>query len=426
MKHRLLLVVLLLLFVATVAAQTDSGVPVSPEKATLLEKYRTELESSFVITAGDPFSQTLPDPLLVVGSNLDTLEKEFYPRIRADFPDIPHVQDTETAYNGRSIYDYNLVLIGGPKHNRVSRALYEDGIYDFHRNTSKLRIVILGIPNATSAGAAVLYGTVYGFEFTSDKWVPIMALIPPEAVPAAAVATGIALAGLAPEFLNFIKKFLKTATEEIGEEVLLDRTSHKQTPRSVSKMIILGVSRVELMHIIASFILFGIFMDWAVSSKSLFIQNLPAYLIGAGLALVGHEFLHNFTSYRSGIESEFRISPVGMVSVAITSVLFGNVFATPGMTHLYGEASPDQRGKVALSGPLVSFVMVVLFWLLAGYGGFAGSVGQAGFGIAFIMAVFEMLPIRPMDGKEVKSWNRWVWRLYFVPVFLLYAWTFLV
>jgi hypothetical protein len=31
-----------------------------------------------------------------------------------------------------------------------------------------------------------------------------------------------------------------------------------------------------------------------------------------------------------------------------------------------------------------------------------------------------MLPIRPLEGKEVKGWNRWAWHLYFIPVFILY------
>jgi Zn-dependent protease len=422
---RWLLVALLLLFIAVAAAQADYGTDLTQEQAAVLEKYRTELEDSLVIREGDPFSQNLPNPLVVIGSHLDAVEKQYYPEIMAYFPAAPRIPDTETTYNGKPLDDYNLILIGGPKYNRVSRELYEQGVFTFKRNTSKPSIVAMGIPNATSAGAAVMVGNIYGFEFIPDKTVPMMEVIPPEAVPVAAATTGIALAGLGTKLLAFLRKFTQTAIEEIGEEVLLEKASYKQIPRGLNKIALLGLSRIEFMHIIASFMLFGAFMAWAVSPASLFLDNLPAYLIGAGLVLIVHEFVHNFTSHRFGVESEFRTSAVGMIAVAITSVLFGNVFAVPGRTIVYGDPTQDQRGKIALSGPVLSFSMVLLFWLLADYGGFVGSIGLAGFNVAFIMAVYEMLPITPMDGKEVKNWKRWVWALFFFPVLALYAWTFL-
>ncbi|MBN1762513.1 MAG: hypothetical protein JW878_05485 [Methanomicrobia archaeon] len=426
MKRWLLVVVaLLLLSIAVAAAQPADDTDLTQEQAAVLEKYQAELESGLIIMEGNPFSQHLPNPLIVIGSHLDAVEKKYYPTILAEYPGVPQIQDTDTAYNGKSIYDYNLILIGGPTHNRISTELYEQGVYDFERKTSRPKIVILGIQNATSAGAAVLCGTIYGFKFVPDKTVPMMEVIPPEAVPVAAATTGIALAGLGTKLLAFLRKFTQTAVEEIGEEVLLEKASYKQIPRGLNKIALLGLSRIEFMHIIASFVLFGAFMAWAVSPASLFLENLPAYLIGAGLVLIVHEFMHNFTSHRFGVESEFRTSAVGMIAVAITSVLFGTVFAVPGKTILYGEPTQDQRGKIALSGPVLSFIMVLLFWLLADYGGFLGSIGLAGFNVAFIMAVYEMLPITPMDGKEVKSWKRWVWALFFFPVFALYAWMFL-
>ncbi len=415
----------LALVLALAAAQPDYGVGAEGDRAVLVERYRAELESGFIIIEGDPFSRNLPDPLIVIGSALDAVEQRYYPVLVAEFPDVPQVRDTETSYNGRSIYEYNLILIGGPTHNRVSTALFEAGLVEFERKTSRPRVVVLSIPNATAAGAGVLCGTIYGFTFVPDKWVPAMMVLPPEAVPAAAATTGILLAGVLPRLLAFIRKFAKTVAEELSEEVLLEKTRPGQAPQGLAKSALLGLSRIELRHLTAAFILFGLFMAWAESSISLFVQNLPAYLLGAGLVLIIHEYVHDRVSHRFGIEAEFRISPIGLASVAITSVLFGTVFATPGRTFIYGEATENERGKIALAGPLVSVVMVALFWLLMDSGGFAGSVGLAGFNVAFIMAVYEMLPIRPLEGKEVKAWNRWAWRLYFFPVFILYAWIFL-
>ena len=423
---RLLVLLILVLAVGIVTAQSDGGRDGAPADAELLGQYRAELESGLILTQGEPFALDLPHPLVVIGSNLDAVEQQYYPLILTDYPDVPRIPDTETSYGGRSIYEYNLILVGGPKHNQVTKQLFEDAVFEFQRTTSKPKIVIIGVPNATAAGAGILCGTIYGFDFVPKKRVPIMAVLPPEAAPAAAATTGILLAGLATKLLAFIKRFFSTAAEEVSAEVFMEKTGHQELPAGLGTQTILGLSRVELAHLGVSFLLFGGFMAWTASTLSSFLQNLPPYILGAGLVLIVHELLHNFTAHRYGVESEFRIAPVGLLSVAITSLIFGTVFAVPGRTILYGNATEDQRGKIALAGPLVSFVMVILFWLASGLGGFVGSIGLAGFAVAFVMAVYEMLPIRPMDGKEVRSWSRRAWRLYFIPVFLLYAWTFLV
>jgi Zn-dependent protease len=422
---RLLLLLILLLAVGIVTAQSEDGRG-SPADAELLGQYRGELESGVILMQGEPFAQDLPYPLVVIGSNLDAVEQQYYPLILTDYPNVPQIPDTETSYSGRSIYEYNLILVGGPKHNQVSKQLFEDAVFEFQRTTSKPKIVIIGVPNATAAGAGILCGTIYGFDFVPRKRVPIMAVLPPEAAPAAAATTGILLAGLGTKLLAFIKRFFSTAAEEVSEEVLLEKTGHQELPAELGKQTILGMSRVELAHLGVSFVLFGGFMAWTESTLSSFLHNLPPYILGAGLVLIVHELVHNFTAHRYGVESEFRIAPVGLLSVAITSLIFGTVFAVPGETILYGNATEDQRGKIALAGPLASFVMAILFWLASGLGGFVGSIGLAGFAVAFVMAVYEMLPIRPMDGKEVRSWSRRAWCLYFIPVFLLYAWTFLL
>ena len=43
-----------------------------------------------------------------------------------------------------------------------------------------------------------------------------------------------------------------------------------------------------------------------------------------------------------------------------------------------------------------------------------------GFSINLLAAVFELLPITPCDGKDVFSWNKFVWVLVFFPLVLVY------
>jgi|SRR5215218_2881411 len=106
-----------------------------------------------------------------------------------------------------------------------------------------------------------------------------------------------------------------------------------------------------------------------------------------------HELGHSWVARREGIEVD-----------AITLWLFG------GVSQLKGRfTSPGAEFRVAVSGPLVSIGLGVLFMLIAVAGlptevdGVAAWLGY----INLILAVFNLLPASPLDGGRVLHAALW-------------------
>jgi Zn-dependent protease len=91
--------------------------------------------------------------------------------------------------------------------------------------------------------------------------------------------------------------------------------------------------------------------------------------------------------------------------------LIGFLFAAPGAVCIAGNMSKETNGRVSIAGPMVNIMfaaaslalcmvfngswLVVPFYLLASLNAF--------------LAVFNLLPIPPLDGSKVLAWNKGVW-----------------
>ena len=140
-----------------------------------------------------------------------------------------------------------------------------------------------------------------------------------------------------------------------------------------------------------------------------------AGLFGMSLALVTisflfHELGHKFTAQKFGLWSEYRMYPTGLALALIMS-LFGFLFAAPGAVCIAGNMTRESNGKVSIAGPSVNIVfaaigligsiimngtwLVVPFYLLASLNAF--------------LAVFNLIPIPPLDGSKIIAWNKMQW-----------------
>lgn len=154
--------------------------------------------------------------------------------------------------------------------------------------------------------------------------------------------------------------------------------------------------------------------------------NAAVALVVVGSGFIMHEMMHKFVARRYGFWAEFRLWVNGLVLALITSTL-GFVFAAPGATYVSSvNATKKQNGVISLAGPLTNVVVGAAFLpLVLSTSYLTAEIGTVGFGINTFLALFNMVPIMPLDGAKVFRWNRVYWAIVFLPLLIGFLVVFL-
>ena len=194
-------------------------------------------------------------------------------------------------------------------------------------------------------------------------------------------------------------------------------------------MFMLKFTGKEIRDLIISFIVIALAFSILYSNRDfngiLFI--FPIVAIGVGAGFIFHELGHKFAAMHYGYWAEYQLWPTGLV-IALVSSFFGFIFAAPGAVVIYSQGmEKSENGLVSLAGPAVNIVLGLIFL------GILNSLGQVtdyngyiialicllGTRINFFLATFNLLPIPPLDGSKVLSWNALVWIVAFAISALL-------
>ena len=156
------------------------------------------------------------------------------------------------------------------------------------------------------------------------------------------------------------------------------------------------------------------------------LQNPSAFIVGAlrslltlAPAFILHEIAHKIMAKRYGCWAEFRADPSGLRFGVILSAITGWVFMAPGAVMVLGKTTVSQFGRIALAGPVTNIVLWILgaaLFLLGEATGLRTNITDMllqtwMFGNG-ILALFNMLPFGPLDGKKIKTWSEtvfWIW-----------------
>jgi Zn-dependent protease len=140
------------------------------------------------------------------------------------------------------------------------------------------------------------------------------------------------------------------------------------------------------------------------------------YWFGTSIVLVitsflCHELGHKFVAQRYGAWSEYRMFPAGLLFCLILSFV-GILFAAPGAVYIRGRIDDKMNGKISAAGPGVNIILgYIAFALALATTGFSSAIfGLLAYLNAFL-ALFNMIPIPPLDGSKIVKWN--------IPVFVI-------
>jgi Zn-dependent protease len=165
------------------------------------------------------------------------------------------------------------------------------------------------------------------------------------------------------------------------------------------------------------------------------LQIFVLTLLIIGTGFLGHELAHKFTAQHYGAWAEFKLWTIGAIMALVFAFIPPGtfVFAAPGAVYIASRSSyigdvMDRRtnGVISLMGPLVNIAAAGIF----GVAYAVLSVAHVGLTISgfnpllwavFInlwLGSFNMIPFFILDGQKVLSWNRPVWALITIPLWI--------
>lgn len=169
--------------------------------------------------------------------------------------------------------------------------------------------------------------------------------------------------------------------------------------------------------------------DLVVASAALvFIFSYPGFLSRPSLLFVSamaivsgfalHELAHRFVANRFGAAARFRMWSEGLVvALILTIATNGNfVFAAPGAVminsvrfSLRGLVAIGKRefGVISAAGPVTNLILASVFVALH----FATANGAFLYAahVNVSLALFNMIPVPPLDGSKVFAWSLTAW-----------------
>jgi Zn-dependent protease len=203
--------------------------------------------------------------------------------------------------------------------------------------------------------------------------------------------------------------------------------------------------RRELVALITAWVVLGIsfstrymFAGWFANPLA-FLEVFLLTMLVIGTGFLGHELAHKFTAQKYGAWAEFRLWTIGAIMALVFAAIPPGtfVFAAPGAVYIasrstyIGDAMDRKaNGIISLTGPLVNVAAAGIFALA--YVGLSAAGIRAfvinGFNflpwaifINLWLGAFNMIPFFILDGQKVLTWNRGIWALITIPLWLATA-----
>ncbi|MBI3413176.1 MAG: site-2 protease family protein [Candidatus Aenigmarchaeota archaeon] len=157
----------------------------------------------------------------------------------------------------------------------------------------------------------------------------------------------------------------------------------------------------------------------------------PSLLFASAMAIASgfvlHELAHRFVANKFGVTARFAMWKEGLAIALILAIATNGsfVFAAPGAVMI-NSVRFSLRGLVALgkkeygiisaAGPVTNLFLAAAFALL--HSSTADNLFLYAAHVNVSLALFNMIPIPPLDGSKVISWSLAVWAVIIAAIAL--------
>lgn len=152
------------------------------------------------------------------------------------------------------------------------------------------------------------------------------------------------------------------------------------------------------------------------------LQVLPISMFILLFAFLGHEIAHRQVARRLGYHAFFQADYQLLPLALILPLFFGFIFAAPGAVvispfRLYGRGGDRDVFFIAAAGPLTNITFAAV-----GIAAYTLTKAMLWWYFTYInawLALFNLLPIPPLDGSKMIKTNLAMWMLIFGMSLLL-------
>ncbi len=191
-----------------------------------------------------------------------------------------------------------------------------------------------------------------------------------------------------------------------------------------------------------SLIIASIVIALVFGSSELYHGSYMKFLLVSLIAIIAvipHELAHRWSARRLGCYSRYVLSPIGLILTLITAIPFIPIkVIMPGFTLVvspYQDPYINKRinGIVSIAGPITNlvFASVSLFTLALLIR--QGLINTLSFYFLYNntlinswVALFNLLPIPPLDGSKIIRWKPLLWVISFVLSIMMLGATFFI
>ncbi len=164
------------------------------------------------------------------------------------------------------------------------------------------------------------------------------------------------------------------------------------------------------------------------------VKQLGVLIITVGAGFILHELAHKFVAQMYGAKAEFRMWPQGLAMMFLFALVFGFVFAAPGAVYIYAtQISRKENGIISAAGPVTNMILAIIFLMFLPFAvinfgpkSIISEIALIGYSVNGILALFNLIPIFPLDGSKILRWNWIAWlaiagtaaAIYVIPIIM--------
>jgi Zn-dependent protease len=153
------------------------------------------------------------------------------------------------------------------------------------------------------------------------------------------------------------------------------------------------------------------------------IEELPLMFIVVIAVFISHELAHKFIAQRYGCFAEYKIWRDGLLLGVLTGFISyflhgGIIFAAPGAVYIIpyvkkrfafnvSRLTKKEYGLISLAGPLMNILIGIILLILSFVYPLDLLLTISYYSL--LLALFNLLPIFPLDGSKIIAWNMKIW-----------------